>query len=184
MRTFIGLLAVSLMVSVPAFAQHGGHGGGGGMRGGGGGGGRVGGGFIPSHGPAPFGGGREAGFGRGGDEAGHPAGPHVHSDGTWMGHDSGRNDRNYSLDQPWAHGRFTGGFGPRHVFRLGGGSRERFWFGNSFFSVAPYDYGFTDGWLWDSDQIVIYEDPDHIGWYLAYNPRLGTYVHVMYQGAD
>ena len=183
MRTFIGILAVSLLVSVPAFAQHGGHGGGGGggMHGGGGGG-RVGGGFIPPHGPGAFGGGPAHGFGRGGDEPGHPAGPHVHSDGTWIGLDSGRNDPHYSVDHPWAQGRFTGGFGQSHVFRLGGGGRDRFWFGNFFFGVAPFDYGLTDGWLWDSDQIVIYEDPDHDGFYLAYNPRLGTYAHVTYLG--
>lgn len=161
MRTHIllTLLIVPVMLSGTAFAQ-----GRGGER-------HI---AIPSHGPARI--------------EGHavPRGsegpPRVDERGRWLGHDI--DARHFALERPWAHGRFTGGFGPRHVFLLAGGGCDRFWFDNFAFSVSPYEVGLglCDGWLWNRDRVVIYEDPDHVGWYLAYNVRLGRYLHVEYMG--
>ena len=116
------------------------------------------------------------------DQPGHPAVPHVDAPGSWVGHDTGRDDANYHLEQPWEHGHYKGGFGPRHVWRLVGGSPSRFWFNGWYWSVAPQDADFCVDWRWDADNIALYEDPDHDGWYLAYNLRLGTYVHVLFIG--
>jgi len=138
----------------------------------------VGHGYVPPHGPkshTPLPQGHP-------DQPGHPTAPHVDANtGRWVGHPAA-NAGAYHLDHPWEHGRFPRAIGASHVWRLAGGGPNRFWFDGYYFSVAPADIGYCDGWLWDSDDIVLYPDPDHPGWYLAYNVRLGTYVHVMFLG--
>jgi hypothetical protein len=194
MKTIVGL---SLMICVAAVAQgrgenHGQHDGGRPAE--------VGGGHVPARGPNPARESRPSAMPAAAparnqqpaaqpqahmtpDRSGHPDVPHVHAgNDQWIGHNSGREDGHYRVEQQWAHGRFSGGFGREHVFVLSGGNRERFWFNNYYWDVAPYDYYVVERWNWDGDRVVIYEDPDHDGWYLAYNSRLGTYAHVEYLG--
>ena len=153
MKAYLGFLALALVAALPAVAQ------------------RPAGGAHPAprppiHGPTEFHGTPHApeehrNFS---DKQGHPNAPHVDNGNHWVGHDTGTNDAHYHLDHPWEHGRFTGGFGPEHHWRLAGGGPGRFWFGGFYFSVAPYDVAFCDDWGWDSDDVIIYDDPDHPGW--------------------
>lgn len=193
---FFGFLTILLLANLGAFAQgHDEHGGGhapaahapaqhaapaphGAEHG-------VGGGHIPAHGPertaAPAHAPAHNDHPTYSDAKGHPEAPHVHAENDrWVGHAG--HDARYHLDHPWEHGHFTGPIGRGHIWRLAGGNPQRFGIGGFFFAVADPDIGFVNGWLWDSDDIVIYDDPDDPGYYLAYNVRLGTYVHVLYLG--
>jgi hypothetical protein len=105
-----------------------------------------------------------------------------------------RNDREYRDDRVYRsspsyrvgygwHGGFSHDYiGPRHVWRLEGGNRDRFYFRGFYFRVAVYDYPNAADWYWDRDNVIIYDDPDDSGCYLAFNTRLGTYVHVTFEG--
>ncbi len=204
-RIFLGRIAITeatlAALSLPARAQHGEHGGGGG-----------GGAHFPSGAPsgpvashpapaapAPRPGGTVVAppaparpappIARSAPPVAHPIPPeqrpHVDRDARWVGHEGGPSDERYRVGRAWPHGHCNGAIGRGHVYRLRGwdAPRHRFWFGTSYFLVAPDDLGYVDDWSWDSDDIVIYDDPDHPGWYLAYNTRLGTYVHAEYDGA-
>ena len=129
MKLTIGL---SVLFCVAAFGQHGDSHGGAGHPAAGGGHSAVGGGHIPARGPA-----RASAPARTStparhqdsravtenhvkvDRQGHPDVPHVDAkNDRWVGHDSGARDAHYQLVQPWAHGHFSGGFGPQHEFIL------------------------------------------------------------------
>ena len=194
-RLQVALIALSSVVAASALAQ-GGHEHGGGEHGGG-----AGGHFPagPPRGPAPAPARQQAPQRTvappppRGVEHGEPRHepvpqaqrPHVEHDARWVGHEGGPNDDRYRVGKPWPHGHFAEPIGRGHVYRLNGwdAPRHRFWFGKSYFLLAPTDWEYADDWNWSADDIVIYDDPDHPGWYLAYNTRLGTYVHVEYDGA-
>ncbi len=110
--------------------------------------------------------------------------PHVSND-HWYGHDR-PDDQRYHVDHAFPHGRFER-FGAGYRYNIVRVDRDhhRFWLpGGFFFEVAAWDWPIAADWCWDcGDDYVIYEDPDHIGWYLLYNAQTGAYVHVIYEGA-
>ena len=110
--------------------------------------------------------------------------PHVNNN-QWYGHDR-PNDKRYHLDHPFEHGRFDH-FGPSYrynILRIDP-NLHRFWLpGGYFFEIPAWDWPLAADWCWScgGDDFVIYEDPDHPGWYLLYNLYTGAFVHVMYMG--
>ena len=48
--------------------------------------------------------------------------------------------------------------------------------------VAAYDVDRCRDWQWDRDQVYVYDDDHHPGWYLLFNGRLGKTVHVEFSG--
>jgi hypothetical protein len=109
--------------------------------------------------------------------------PHVRND-HWYGHEA-PDDKRFHVDHPWEHGRFEH-FGPSYRYRVTrfDPDHHRFWFpGGFFFEVADWDWHEAADWCWTcGDDFAVYEDPDHIGWYMLYNVHTGVYVHVQYLG--
>lgn len=113
----------------------------------------------------------------------HAAVPYVRGD-RWYGNPA-PNDPRFRLDRPYEHGRFAL-VGPSHVHTVLRVDlvAHRVWLPGGYgFEIAAWDYPFTGSWCWDcGNQFVIYDDPDHPGWYLLLDVRSGEYVHVQYLG--
>jgi hypothetical protein len=110
--------------------------------------------------------------------------PHVAND-HWYGHDA-PNDKRYVIAHPYEHGRFAN-FGANYRYHVERFDRDhhRFWFPGGFsFEIAAFDWSVASDWCWDcpGDNLVVYDDPDHPGWYLVYNAQTGVYVHAQYLG--
>ena len=168
-KLFVPAVVLLSLLTVGAFAQRGGavH--------------RGNGGHIPPAPPAHPQGGKP-------DVHTYPGGqvdarPHVAND-HWYGHDD-KNDARFHLATPFAHGHFEH-FGPSFQYRIGriDMGAHRFWFTGGFgFEVAAWDWPFAADWCWNCpDDIVVYDDADHPGWYLIYNTETGVYVHAQYLG--
>jgi len=110
--------------------------------------------------------------------------PHVNGN-HWYGH-AAPNDPHLHLAHPFAHGHFAH-VGPSFRYAVARVDLARHWFwlpGGGSFQVALSDWPLCADWCWDcGDDFVVYDDPDHAGWYLVYNVHLGVYVHAQYMGA-
>ena len=164
MRPTIGLIAAMLLVAAPAVAQRGGERRKDPPR------------AEPERKAQPE-------HGRGPAAVPTPKRAPAHINGViWMGREHPRNDPRFRLARPWEFGRFRGRLGVEHVWVLRGGTRARFSVGAGYFRVAAWEYPLVNDWWWDRDEIMIFEDPDAEGWYVAFNTRLGTSVHVLFLG--
>jgi hypothetical protein len=109
--------------------------------------------------------------------------PHVRNN-QWYGHDTPR-DKRYQLSRPFDHGRFEH-LGPSYRYNIVriDAKLHRFWLPGGFiFEIAAWDWPLAVDWCWTcGDDFVVYEDVDHIGWYMLYNIHTGLYVHARYMG--
>jgi hypothetical protein len=95
--------------------------------------------------------------------------------------DEGRGDR--GLHKGWyKHGRYKD---VRHVWKIRTfevRSRRVILVDRSTWVIASYDIPHCRDWAWDRDEVYVYDDDRHPGWYLLFNARLGRSVHVEFFG--
>lgn len=102
----------------------------------------------------------------------------------WYGNDPPGSPR-FRVARAYEHGRF-GHAGPKYrytVVRVDAGRRQLWLPGGFIFQVAPWEWSLSSNWCWNcGDDFVVYDDPNHAGWYLLYNSDNGLYVHATFMG--
>jgi hypothetical protein len=114
-----------------------------------------------------------------------------HDNGRHRGWDNPNNphyrDWDYDHDRivpgrHYPHGRYPDVRGRYVAVRIDYRTRHVFLYDHSDWVVADYDLPRCRDWAWDRDEVYVYDDDHHPGWYLLFNARLGRYVHVEYFG--
>ncbi len=110
----------------------------------------------------------------------HGKGKDKHDD-HWDDDDRDHHDR--GLHKGWyKHGRYEH---VRHVWRIRAyevRTRRVILVDRSTWVIASYDIPHCRDWAWDRDEVYVYDDDRHPGWYLLFNSRLGRSVHVEFFG--
>jgi hypothetical protein len=111
--------------------------------------------------------------------------PHV-SNNQWYGR-AKPNDKRYHLDHPFEHGHFEH-VGPSYRYDIVrvDPDQHRFWLPDGYwFEVPAWEWPLAANWCWTcgADDFVIYDDPDHPGYYLLYDLYTGRFIHVLYMGS-
>jgi hypothetical protein len=114
-----------------------------------------------------------------------------HDNGKHKGWDNPKNPHSSGWDydhdriQPgrhYPHGRYEH-VKQRYVVRtFDVRNRNIILYDRSNWVVATYDVPHCRDWQWDRDEVYVYDDDHHPGWYLLFNARLGRYVHVEFAG--
>lgn len=113
-----------------------------------------------------------------------------HDNGKHKGWDNPHNPHaNWDYDhdrikpgRAYPYGRYEHVRGEFIARRIDFRTRRVVLYDNSNWVVASYDLDRCRDWEWDRDQVYVYDDDHHPGWYLLFNARLGRYVHVEYFG--
>jgi len=82
----------------------------------------------------------------------------------------------------YPHGRFVSSRRKFVFVSVSYGTRRVILDDHSTWVVASHDIDHCRDWRWDRDDVQVYDDDMHPGWYVLFNARLGQHVHVEYFG--